>query len=45
MKKYLIAGVVALLGSTVIAQAAPKLGVSIYKFDDVWTTVMRNDIG
>lgn len=42
MKKTLIAaGLVTMMSSTAMAE---NIGVSIYQFDDVWTTVMRNGI-
>lgn len=40
MKKYLIAGVVALMGTTAMAD----IGVSMAKFDDNFLTVLRNGI-
>jgi len=42
MKKSLIAAGVATLMST--SAMAENIGVSIYLFDDVWTTVMRNGL-
>ena len=43
MKKFILAAAMtALMSGT--ALAATKIGVSIYLFDDVWTTVMRNGI-
>lgn len=42
MKKGLIAAGVATLMST--SAMAENIGVSIYLFDDVWTTVMRNGL-
>ena len=39
MKKYILAGVVSLLGSTAMAQ---DIGVSMAKFDDNFLTVLRN---
>lgn len=41
MKKYLIAGVVALMGTTAMADG---VGVSMAKFDDNFLTVLRNGI-
>lgn len=42
MKKTLMAaGLATLMSSSAIAE---NIGVSIYQFDDVWTTVMRNGI-
>ncbi len=42
MKKTLMAaGLAALMSSAAMAE---NIGVSIYQFDDVWTTVMRNGI-
>ena len=42
MKRTLIAASVATLMSS--SAMAENIGVSIYLFDDVWTTVMRNGI-
>ena len=45
MKKLLIATAAATLLSTLSTAAmAQNVGVSIYSFDDVWTTVMRNGL-
>ena len=40
MKKYLIAGVMALMGTTAMAD----IGVTMAKFDDNFLTVLRNGI-
>jgi inositol transport system substrate-binding protein len=43
MKKFILAAAMtALMSGTALADT--KVGVSIYLFDDVWTTVMRNGI-
>jgi inositol transport system substrate-binding protein len=41
MKKYLIAGIVSLMGTTAMAEG---IGVSMAKFDDNFLTVLRNGI-